>query len=80
MGEIILEELVNVLLKHKICNPSRYDNHDPNSYYYTKEQLQEELKQPPLILEGHFCRKLDDLLIDLINTNMYLDWTLSEAK
>lgn len=80
MGEIILEELVNVLLKHKICNPSRYDNNDPNSYYYTKEQLQEELKQPPLILEGHFCRKLDDLLIDLINTNMYLDWTLSEAK
>ncbi|PRA95389.1 hypothetical protein CQ046_22020 [Chryseobacterium sp. MYb7] len=80
IGELILEELVNILLKHKIYNSSLYDSNNPESYYYTKEQLEKALKQPPLILERHFCEKLEDLLVDLIDTNMYFDWTLSETK
>lgn len=80
IGELILEKLVNVLLKHKIWNSSLYDSNNPESYYYTKEQLEKALKQPPLILERHFGEKLEDLLVDLINTNMYFDWTLSEVK
>lgn len=78
--EFILDELISVLLKHKIWNSSLYDGINTKSYYYTKEQLQKALKDPPLILERHFCEKLEDLLVDLINTNMDLNWTLSEIK
>jgi len=76
----IIEDFVNVFLKHRIWNSSLYDNNNPESYYYTKEQLENALKTAPLVLESPFCKKLEDVLVDLINTNMYLDWTLSEIK
>ncbi len=78
--DFIIEDFVKVLLKHKIWDSSRYDSKNNKSYYYTKEELEQVLKTGPLLLKSHFCEKLEDLLVDLINTNIYLDWTLSEAE
>lgn len=78
--DFIIKDFVSVLLKHKIWDSSRYDSENNKSYYYTREELEQALKTGPLILKRHFCEKLEDLLVDLINTNMYLDWTLEEIK
>lgn len=78
--DFIIEDFVKVLLKHKIWDSSRYDNENNKSHYYTKEELEQALRAGPLLLKSHFCEKLEDLLVDLINTNIYLDWTLSEVK
>ncbi|MGH1515889.1 hypothetical protein [Chryseobacterium sp. JK1] len=78
--DFIIEDFVKVLLKHKIWDSSRYDSKNNKSHYYTKEELEQALKTGPLLLKSHFCEKLEDLLVDLIHTNIYLDWTLSEAK
>ncbi|WP_343680278.1 hypothetical protein [Chryseobacterium arthrosphaerae] len=78
--DFIIEDFVSVLLKHEIWDSSRYDHENNKSYYYTREELEQALKTGPLILKRHFCEKLEDLLVDLINTNIYLDWTLEEIK
>ncbi|KFE99668.1 hypothetical protein IX39_03110 [Chryseobacterium formosense] len=80
LEDVIIENLVSVLLKHKIWKANQYDSDNPNAYYYTEKELKETLIKSPLILKKPFCKNLEDLLVDLINTNMYLDWTLSEVK
>jgi hypothetical protein len=80
LEDVIIENLVSVLLKHKIWKANQYDSDNPNDYYYTEEELKETLIKSPLILKRPFCEKLEDLLVDIINKDMYLDWTLSEAK
>ncbi|MCY1660875.1 hypothetical protein [Chryseobacterium sp. SL1] len=80
LEEIIIERLVNILLKHKIWKANQYDSDNPSAYYYTEEELKETLIKSPLVLKRHFCENLENLLVDIINEDMYLDWTLSEAK
>lgn len=80
LEHFIIEDFISVFLKHKIWGASPYDEKNPENYYYTKEQLEKALKTAPFILKSPFCENLSDLLISLINTNMYLDWTLSEVK
>lgn len=78
--ELIIADLVSVLLKHKIWKANQYDSDNPNDYYYTEEEIKETLTKSPLILKRPFCENLENLLVDLINKDMYLDWALSEVK
>ncbi|WP_139422638.1 hypothetical protein [Chryseobacterium mulctrae] len=78
--ELIIADLVSVLLKHKIWKANQYNSDNPNDYYYTEEEIKETLTKSPLILKRPFCENLENLLVDLINKDMYLDWTLSEVK
>lgn len=80
LEDVIIENLASVLLKHKIWKANQYDSDNPNDYYYNKEEIKETLTKSPLILKRNFCENLEDLLVDIINKDMYLDWTLSEAK
>ncbi|WP_223601741.1 hypothetical protein [Chryseobacterium sp. GVT01B] len=80
LEDIIIENIVNILLKHKIWKANQYDSDHPNAHYYTEEELKETLLKSPLILKRNFCENLEDLLVDIINKDIYLDWTLSEAK
>lgn len=78
--ELILADLVSVLIKHKIWKDIQYDSDHPNAHYYTEEEIKETLIKSPLILKRPFCKNLEDLLVDIINKDIYLDWTLSEVK
>lgn len=78
--ELIIENIVNILLKHRIRRPDHYNNYNPKAYYYTEQEIKETLIKSPLILKRHFCENLENLLFDIINKDMYLDWTLSEVK
>lgn len=80
LEDVIIENLISVLLKHKIWKADQYDSDNPNAYYYTEKELKETLIKSPLILKRNFCENLENLLIDIINKDMYLDWTLSEVK
>lgn len=80
LEDLIIENIVNILLKHKIWKANQYDSDHPNAHYYTEEELKETLLKSPLILKRNFCENLKDLLVDIINKDIYLDWTLSEAK
>lgn len=76
-----LNELITVLLRNRI----QYFTHDENNkirfHYYTKEKLEEILKQTPANLGRYFCyNHLSDALVDLMKTNAYFKWTLSEVK
>ncbi|MCY0976967.1 hypothetical protein PGH12_07365 [Chryseobacterium wangxinyae] len=75
-----LDELTTVLLRNKINYLVRNENNEVKCHYYTKEQLEEALKQTPANLGHNFDEYLEDVLIDLINTNIYFRWTLSEIK
>lgn len=76
-----LNELIDVLLKNRIQYFSHDENNEEKRHYYTKEKLEETLKQTPVNLGRYFCyNSLSDALIDLINTNIYFQWTLSEIK
>lgn len=76
-----LNKLIDVLLKNRIQYFTHDENNEEKRHYYTKEQLEETLKQTPVNLGRYFCyNSLSDALIDLINTNIYFQWTLSEIK
>lgn len=75
-----LDELTTVLLRNKIHYLVRDENNEVKSHYYTKEKLKEALQQTPVNLGHNFDEYLEDVLIDLINTNIYFRWTLSEIK
>lgn len=80
LEDVIIENLAHVLLKHKIWKANQYDNDNPNDYHYTEEEIKETLIKSSLILKRPFCENLENLLVDIINKDMYLDWTLSEVK
>ncbi|GAA5098297.1 hypothetical protein GCM10023210_34320 [Chryseobacterium ginsengisoli] len=74
-------ELITVLLRNRIQYFTYDENNETHRHYYTKEQLEETLKQTPINLGRYFCYyNLAHVLVDLINTNIYFDWTLSETK
>lgn len=75
-----LEELTTVLLRNKIYYLLRDENNEVKHHYYTEEKLKEVLQQTPANLGHNFDEYLEDVLIDLINTNIYFRWTLSEIK
>lgn len=76
-----LNELIDVLLRNRIQYFTHDENNEEKRHYYTKEQLEETLKQTPVNLGRYFCyNRLSDALVDLINTNIYFQWTLSEIK
>lgn len=75
-----LDELTTVLLRNKIYYLLRAENNEVKRHYYTKEKLKEVLQQTPANLGHNFDEYLEDVLIDLINTNIYFRWTLSEIK
>lgn len=76
-----LTELITVLLRNRIQYFTYSENNEIQRHYYTKEQLEETLKQTPINLGRYFCYyNLAHVLVDLINTNIYFDWTLSEIK
>lgn len=75
-----LDELISVLLRNKIYYLVRDENNEVKSHDYTKEKLEEVLKKTPANLGDNFIKNLEDVLIDLINTNIYFRWTLSEIK
>lgn len=78
--ELIIENIANILLKHRIWKADQYDTYNPKCYYYTEQEIKETLIKSPLVLKRHFCENLENLLFDIINKDMYLDWTLSEVK
>ncbi|WP_378104258.1 hypothetical protein [Chryseobacterium sp. sg2396] len=74
-------ELITVLLKNRIQYFTLNDNNEEERHYYTKEQLEETLKHTPINLGRYFCyNNLASVLVDLINTDICFDWTLSEVK
>ncbi|MFC6269545.1 hypothetical protein [Frigoriflavimonas asaccharolytica] len=75
-----LNDLITVLLRNKIYFLVRDENNNVTREYYTKEKLEETLKQTPVNLGGNFFENLEDVLIDLINTSIYFRWKLSEIK
>jgi len=76
-----LNELIDVLLRNRIQYFTHDENNEEKRHYYTKEKLEETLKQTPVNLGRYFCyNRLSDALVDLINTNIYFQWTLSEIK
>jgi len=75
-----LDELISVLLRNKIYYLVRDENNEVKSHDYTKEKLEEVLRKTPVNLGHNFIKNLEDVLIDLINTNIYFRWTLSEIK
>lgn len=75
-----LNELTTVLLRNKIYYLLRDENNEVKRHYYTEEKLKEILQQTPANLGHNFDEYLEDVLIDLINTNIYFRWTLSEIK
>ncbi|MEJ5104952.1 hypothetical protein [Chryseobacterium sp. MYb328] len=75
-----LNNLITVLLRNRIEYSTLDENNKTHFHYYTKEQLEEILKQTPINLGKYFSHDLADVLIDLINTDIYFNWTLSEAK
>lgn len=76
-----LNELITVLLRNRIQYFIHDENNQEQRHYYTKEQLEETLKQTPTNLGRYFCyNNFSNVLVDLINTNMYFDWTLLEIK
>lgn len=76
-----LNELIDVLLRNRIQYFTHDENNEEKRHYYNKEQLEETLKQTPVKLGKYFCyNHLSDALVDLIKTNAYFKWTLSEIK
>jgi len=75
-----LDELITVLLRNKIYYLKRNENNEVKRHYYTEEKLKEILQQTPVNLGHNFDEYLEDVLIDLINTNIYFKWALSEVK
>lgn len=75
-----LDEFTTVLLRNKIYYLLRNENNEVKRHYYTKEKLKEVLQKTPANLGHNFDEYLEDVLIDLISTNIYLRWTLSEIK
>lgn len=75
-----LDEFTTVLLRNKIYYLLRNENNEVKRHYYTKEKLKEVLQKTPANLGHNFDKYLEDVLIDLISTNIYLRWTLSEIK
>lgn len=76
-----LNKLTAVLLRNRIQYLTHNENNETQFNYYSKEQLEETLQQTPINLGRYFCYyNLSDVLIDLINTNIYFDWKLSEIK
>lgn len=76
-----LNELITVLLRNRIQYFTHDENNGEQRHYYTKEQLEETLEQTPANLGRYFCyNHLSDALVDLIKTNPYFKWTLSEVK
>jgi len=76
-----LNELITVLLRNRIQYFTRDENNEIQRHYYTKEQLEETLKQTPVNLGRYFYyNHLSDALVDLMKTNAYFEWTLSEIK
>lgn len=75
-----LNELTTVLLRNKIYYLLRDENNEVKRHYYTEKKLKEILQQTPANLGHNFDEYLEDVLIDLINTNIYFRWTLSEIK
>lgn len=73
-----LNALINVLLKNKIYYLIRDENNETKTHYYTKEHLEKTLKQTPVNLGQHLIQNLEDVLVDLINTDPYFSWTLLE--
>ncbi|MDY0932675.1 MULTISPECIES: hypothetical protein [Chryseobacterium] len=76
-----LNELITVLLRNRIQYFTHDENNGEQRHYYTKERLEETLEQTPANLGRYFCyNHLSDALVDLIKTNPYFKWTLSEVK
>ena len=76
-----LDELITVLLRNRIQYFTHDENNGEQRHYYTKERLEETLEQTPANLGRYFCyNHLSDALVDLIKTNPYFKWTLSEIK
>ncbi|WP_262148599.1 hypothetical protein [Chryseobacterium foetidum] len=75
-----LDDLITVLLRNKIYYLKRNENNEVKRHYYTEEKLKEILQQTPANLGHNFDEYLEDVLIDLINTNIYFKWALSEVK
>lgn len=75
-----LNDLVTVLLRNKIEYSTRDENNKTQWHYYNKEQLEQALQETPLNLGRYFGNNLEDVLIDLIDTNIYFQWKLSEIK
>lgn len=75
-----LDELITVLLRNKIYYLKRNENNEVKRHYYTEEKLKEILQQTPANLGNNFDEYLEDVLIDLINTNIHFKWALSEVK
>lgn len=75
-----LDELTTVLLRNKIYYLKLDENNEMKRHYYTKEKLKEVLQKTPANLGHNFDEYLEDVLINLINTNIYFRWTLSEIK
>ncbi|UMQ41455.1 hypothetical protein MKS83_18980 [Chryseobacterium sp. Y16C] len=75
-----LDELITVLLRNKIYYLKCNENNEVKRHYYNEEKLKEILQQTPANLGHNFDEYLEDVLIDLINTNIYFRWTLSEIK
>jgi len=76
-----LNELIDVLLRNRIQYFTHDENNEEKRHYYTTEKFEETLKQSPVNLGIYFCyNRLSDALVDLINTNIYFQWTLSEIK
>lgn len=76
-----LNKLTAVLLRNRIQYLTHNENNETQFNYYSKEQLEETLQRTPINLGRYFCYyNLSDVLIDLINTNIYFDWKLLEIK
>lgn len=76
-----LNELITVLLRNRIQYSTCDENNEIQRHYYTKDKLEEILKQTPVNLGRYFCyNHLSDALVDLIKTNAYFKWTLTETR
>lgn len=74
------EGIISLLLKYKLQYILTNQNKESSYHYFNKEQLQKKFKKLPLNLGNRFNDFLYNVLVELINTYPYCEFTLSQKS
>jgi hypothetical protein len=74
------ERIISLLLKYKLQYVLTNQNKENSYHYFNKEQLQKKFKKLPLNLGNRFNDFLYNVIIELINTYPYCEFTLLQES
>ena len=74
------EGIISLLLKYKLQYVLTNQNKENSNHYFNKEQLQKKFKKLPLNLGNQFNDFIYNVVVELINTYQYCEFTLSQKS